>query len=67
MARRKTPQTVPAEYGGKWIVWTKDALSIVGVGDTPEQAQAVVAQAGTTEIVFEWVPPADERFIGVGA
>ena len=35
MREPKVPQTVPAEYGGKWVVWTKDVLRIVGVGDTP--------------------------------
>ena len=64
MSEPKVPQTVPAEYGGKWVAWTKDALRIAGVGDTPDEAESAAEQSGVKEVVLEWVPPADERFIG---
>ncbi len=60
-------QTVPREYGGKWVVWTKDARRIVAAGDTPAEARAAAEAAGVREIVYQWVPPAHERFIGSGA
>ncbi len=61
---RLRPQSVPREYGGKWIAWTTDGLRIVGVGTSPEEARGEAARAGVTTIAYEWVPPANERFIG---
>ncbi|MBI2823250.1 MAG: hypothetical protein HYX69_01010 [Planctomycetia bacterium] len=60
---KNVPQTVPAEYGGKWLAWTKDAMRIVGVGDTPDDARLAAEKAGVTEIVYEWVPPSEERLV----
>jgi hypothetical protein len=64
MASVNVPQIVPVEYAGKWVAWTKDALRIAGVGETPDEAAAAAARIGVTEVVYEWVPPADERFLG---
>ncbi len=66
MPPARMSQTVPREYGGKWVVWTKDARQIVAAGDTPEEARAAAERVGVREIVYQWVPPADERFIGGG-
>jgi hypothetical protein len=63
--KQRTPQTVPREYAGKWVAWTKDAMRIAGVGDTPQEAKAAAEKAGVSEIAYEWVPPA-EHFIGSG-
>ena len=65
MAKPPVPQTVPREYAGKWVVWTKDALTIVASGDSPDEARQAAEHAGVTDIVYQWVPPANERFIGV--
>jgi hypothetical protein len=62
--RLSHPQPVPREYGGKWIAWTRDAMRIVAAGRSPEDVKAAAARAGVTDIAYEWVPPADERFIG---
>jgi Family of unknown function (DUF5678) len=64
MSESELPQVVPVEYAGKWVAWSGDTLRIVGVGDTPEQAKAAAERDGTTEIVYEWIPLADECFIG---
>ncbi|MBL9122995.1 MAG: hypothetical protein JNG90_05145 [Planctomycetaceae bacterium] len=64
MTDSQLPDVVPLEYGGKWIAWTPDALHIAGVGDTPQAAQLAAEEAGIAEGIVEWVPPADEGFIG---
>jgi hypothetical protein len=64
MAESTLPPPVPAEYGGKWIVWTRDGMRIARVGDTRSEARAVAESAVTTETIYEWVPPADARLIG---
>lgn len=56
--------TVPRKYGGKWVAWTKDGQHIAGAGNTPEEARTAAQRAGVTDIAYEWVPPATERFIG---
>lgn len=73
IANVRKPQTVPRHYTGKWVAWTPNGLYILGAGDTPEQArQAAEAQgvqptrgwAPGMGVGYEWVPPANERFIG---
>ena len=64
MAEPRLPRIVPVDCAGKWLAWTADALRIAGVGDTPSEAKAAAARAGIAEVVIEWVPPADERFVG---
>lgn len=58
------PQPVPAEYGGKWIVWNKEGTYIVGVGATLEEAEQEAKEHGETETISEWIPPADSLQIG---
>ncbi len=57
------PQPVPAEYGGKWIVWNKEGTCIVGVGATLEDAEQEAKEHGETETISEWIPPARTKFI----
>ena len=64
--KTKVPETVPRQYGGKWVAWTKDAMKIVAVGETPEEVRAAAERAGVHDPVYQWVPPADERFVGGG-
>ena len=65
---RRTPQperpTVPAEYSGKWVLWSRDGMRIVGVGETVEQAERTARQAGESEFIYEWIPPADAGLLG---
>jgi len=63
MDTNRIPQTVPAEYGGKWLIWTKDALRIAGIGATLEEAEQAARKAGVVDGVIEWAPPADELII----
>lgn len=64
---------VPRQYAGKWVAWTPDGRFHLGAGDTPEEAKkdaesrGAVAPAGwlpSMGLAYEWVPRADERFVG---
>lgn len=69
----KSPHVVPRHLGGKWLAWTPNGLYLLGSGATPEEARKAAdargrdAAAGWSpamSVAYEWVPPADERFIG---
>src|SRR2546428_532152 len=60
------PETVPQEYAGKWVAWTKDAMRIVAAANTPEELKVEAERKGVRDIVYQWVPPADQRFVGAG-
>lgn len=67
--RPQDPPIVPAEYGGKWLAWSIDGLQILGVGDSPEQAEADAqckSSGETISVILEWVPPAEEALIAGG-
>ena len=70
----RTPERVPRDYSGKWVAWTPNGLYILGAGDTPEAARLDAETNGPLPsinwvpqmgVAYEWVPPADERFIGM--
>jgi hypothetical protein len=65
MSAGKTPQTVPREYGGKWVVWTADHTRIVAAG-TLDEVWTTAERLGLRDPIFLWVPPADEPFVGGG-
>lgn len=58
---------MPRQYGGKWVAWTLDGREILGAGDTLAEVQEIGRQKGRAEVAFEWVPPADQPFIGFGS
>jgi hypothetical protein len=58
------PQTVGAEYGGKWIAWDEQNIRIVASGDTFDEVQHAAQSAGVEEAILEFVPPSDSAFIG---
>ena len=69
----RMPTSMPAKLAGKWVAWTPNGLSIVGSGDTPEKARKAAMANGPDPVIewtpsmgvaLEWVPPADERFLG---
>ena len=71
--RIPTPDVVPRQYAGKWVAWTPDGLHILGAGDTPAEAKRAAETRGIDPtirwspgmgVAYEWVPPADERFLG---
>lgn len=65
---RRTPQperpTVPAEYSGKWVLWSQDGMRIVASGETIEDAERAARQAGESDCIYEWIPPADAGLLG---
>ena len=62
LARRKKPKFVPAELAGRWIVWSKDNLRIVGSGDSPTEALgAAIEPVGPLEYVPQMGKPAGPR------
>jgi hypothetical protein len=72
-AKTDRPQVVPCEYGGKWLAWTPNGLNILGAGNTPEEARKAADAKGPQpaldwkpgmNVAYQWMPPADERFIG---
>ena len=73
VARLHTPQPVPRQFAGKWIAWTPNGLFILGSGNTPAEAAEAARANGPVSaagwdpsmgVAYEWVPPADERFLG---
>ncbi len=64
MTDQRNQPVVPERYAGKWLAWTRDGMRIVGVGATPEEAEAAARDANVTEVIHEWVPPANERIVG---
>ena len=69
----RPPQTVPRQYAGKWVAWTPNGLFMLGADTTPDEARKAAESHGTDPVLhwapgmgvaLEWVPPADERFIG---
>lgn len=65
MSLKQLPEIVPSSYGGRWIAWTSDALRIVAVADSPEELQIQACASGQHDIIYEWVPPADQRLVGL--
>jgi hypothetical protein len=72
----RTPQPVPSSLAGKWLAWTPNGLYLLGSGDTPAAARKAADAHGpdpvaewvpSMGVAYEWVPPADERFLGPAA
>jgi len=72
-SRIKAPEPVPAEYAGKWVASTPDGGYVLAAGNTPDEATRAAEARGpmpacnwtpSMGVGLEWVPPADERFIG---
>ncbi len=67
------PQLVPHQLASKWVAWTPNGRYIVGSGDTPDEARKAAEAHGPDPMMkwkpsmgvgLEWVPPADQRFLG---
>jgi hypothetical protein len=56
---------VPIEYAGKWIAWSKDGTRIVASGRTVQEVVDAAAAAGEADPIFNKVPKADVRFVGI--
>jgi len=57
-------ETVGAQYGGKWIAWNEDGLTIVASGETYDEAREASRAQGIPQPFLEFVPPSDAAFIG---
>jgi hypothetical protein len=55
---------VPAEYGGRWVVWNADHSQIVADGESFLELWQLVRERKIENPTFEKVPRADVRFIG---
>jgi hypothetical protein len=69
----RAPQPVPRSLAGKWLTWTPNGLFVLGSGKTPNEALKAAHAHGpdptidwvpSMGVAYEWVPPADERFLG---
>lgn len=57
-------QTVGAEYGGKWIAWDQNGLSIIACGETYQEALKSGESQGVQQPILEYVPQSDAGFAG---
>ena len=60
-----TTQPVPIEFSGKWVAWLSDHSRIVAHSDTLPDLWRIVHDRGIVDPVFEKVPHADVRFVGM--
>lgn len=58
------PQTVDAEYGGKWIAWDDAAIHIIASGESLQVVREQAIRAGVKVPGLEFVPPSDRAFVG---
>jgi len=56
---------VPTEYSGKWVAWNSDHSQIVAERGNLAELWRVAREQGIEDPVFEKVPRADVRFVGV--
>lgn len=56
---------VPVEYGGKWVAWNSDHSQIIAHSDTIQELWQVINERRIPDAVFEKVPRADVRFVGM--
>lgn len=58
------PDTVAAEFGGKWIAWDEQNIHIIASGETYEEAKRFAEATGESRPILESVPPSDSGFVG---
>lgn len=58
-------QPVPPEFGGKWVAWVSDHSRIAAQSDTLQELWRIVHDRDIVDPVFEKVPHADVRFVGM--
>ena len=62
--RQREPETVGAEYGGKWIAWDDQGTTIVASATTLEEVRETARRAGVERPGLEFVPRSDRAFAG---
>ena len=56
---------VPVELAGKWVAWNADHTCVVAHAETLQQLWQAVREEKIDDPVFEKVPQADVRFVGM--
>jgi len=59
------PSAVPVELGGKWVAWNAEHTRIVAQAETLQQLWESTQEKQIIDPVFEKVPRADVRFVGM--
>jgi hypothetical protein len=54
--KRRQPIVVPREYAGKWVAWSSDGRSILGSGNSIEEARVEASSAGVENVRLQWIP-----------
>ena len=58
-------QPVPVEYAGKWVAWLADHSQIVAHSESVRELWQIVHDRRIADPVFEKIPRADVRFVGM--
>jgi hypothetical protein len=58
------PESVDAQYGGKWIAWDDQGVKIVASGSTLQEVREKARVAGVKLPALEFVPRSDRAFVG---
>jgi hypothetical protein len=58
-------KAVPVEFAGKWVAWNAEHARIVAHAESLQQLWRVVREENIQDPVFEKVPRADVRFVGM--
>jgi hypothetical protein len=61
----RSTTVVPVEYAGKWVAWSADHSQIVAHSDNLRSLWQLVRDQKIENPIFEKVPRADVRFVGV--
>jgi hypothetical protein len=59
------PTAVPVELAGKWVAWNADHTRVVAHAQTLPQLWQAVQEMHVNDPVFEKIPRANVRFVGV--
>lgn len=58
-------KAVPVEFAGKWVAWNAEHTRVVAHAETLQQLWQLVRDKQINDPVFEKVPRADVRFVGI--
>lgn len=61
----QSSKTVPIEFSGKWVAWNSDHSRIVAHAKSLQEIWELVRESKVEDPVFEKVPRADVRFVGM--
>lgn len=65
IAKAPSPNAVPVEFAGKWVAWNAEHKRIVAHAESLQQLWQLVRDERIDNPVFEKVPKADVRFVGI--